>query len=170
MTAYERVLGAPARADHLGRRLPALPRPRTPPRAARPRLDPAGRDFAVRFDELIDAAEQGTALARDWQELGWHLSAAPMVHLRAQTWDTLSRQLVTMLPRSVNVAYRQLSTAAMSMATVPRAQDFLVDAIATYISDPAVQVVANPPVCSTTCPPARRPGWCSRSSRSRRTA
>ncbi len=144
MAAYERVLSLePGRITSVVGYLRSLPEDPAP-RAARPRLDPGGRDFAVRFDELIDAAEQGTALARQWQELGWHLSAAPMVHLRAQTWDTLSRQVVTLLPRSVNVAYCQLSTAAMSMATVPRAQDFLVDAIATYMSDPAVQVVANP--------------------------
>ena len=67
-----------------------------------------------------------------------------MVHLRAQTWETLARQAVTLLPRSVDVAYCQLSTAAMSMARLPRAQDFLVDAIATYVSDPAVQVVSDP--------------------------
>jgi hypothetical protein len=44
----------------------------------------------------------------------------------------------------VRVAYRQLSTAAMSIATLPRAQSFLVEAIADYISDPAVQVVTSP--------------------------
>ena len=48
------------------------------------------------------------------------------------------------LPRSIKVTYRQLSTAAMNIAAIPRAQDFLVDAIAQYISDPAVQVITSP--------------------------
>ena len=32
----------------------------------------------------------------------------------------------------------------MNMAAMPRAQDFMVDAIAQYISDPAVQVITTP--------------------------
>ena len=93
------------------------------------------------LDELIDVTESGRALARDWQEFGWHLAAAPMVHLRRPVWEVLSRRLVGQLPRSVKVSYRQLSTAAMNMAAIPRAQDFMVNAIAQYISDPAVQVI-----------------------------
>ena len=67
-----------------------------------------------------------------------------MVHLRRGTWETLSQRLVHQLPRSIKVTYRQLSTAAMNIAAVPRAQDFLVDAIAQYMSDPAVQVITTP--------------------------
>jgi hypothetical protein len=67
-----------------------------------------------------------------------------MIHLRRPVWEVLSRRLIDQLPRSVKVAYRQLSTAAMNMAAIPRAQDFLVVAIAQYISDPAVQVITSP--------------------------
>jgi hypothetical protein len=110
----------------------------------RPKLDPTSDGFADRLDDLIDTAEVGAASARDWQELGWHVSAAPMVHLRRRTWEALAERLVDLLPRAVNVAYRQLSEAAMNLAMVPRAQDFFVGAIAAYISDPAVQVVTSP--------------------------
>jgi hypothetical protein len=59
-----------------------------------------------------------------------------MVHLRHPVWELLSRWLVAQLARSINVSYRQLSTAAMDMAAIPRAQDFIVAAITQYISDP----------------------------------
>src|SRR6185436_8734528 len=42
------------------------------------------------------------------------------------------------------VSYRQFSTAAMNFAAIPRAQDIMVDAIAQYISDPAVQIITSP--------------------------
>ncbi len=113
-------------------------------RVVRPRLDPETREFAVRFDELLDLAEDGHAIARDWQELGWYVTAAPMVHLRGHTWEALTHRLVNELPRSIKVAYRQYSTAAMNLAAVTRAQNYMVDAIKTYISDPDVQVVTNP--------------------------
>jgi hypothetical protein len=67
-----------------------------------------------------------------------------MVHLRRPVWEVLSRRLIAQLPRSIKVSYRQLSTAAMNMAAIPRAQDFMVAAIAQYISDPAVQVITTP--------------------------
>ena len=82
--------------------------------------------------------------AQDWQELGWHLSAVPVVHLRAQTWEAITHRIVNVLPRSVRVPYRQYNTAAMNIASVLRAQDFLVDAIDHYLSDPHAQVVMNP--------------------------
>lgn len=144
MSAYEAALGLESgRISSLtGYIRASLTGVRT--RVVRPKLDPTTREFAERFDELIDTAEDGKALARDWQELGWHLSVAPMVHLRAGTWEALAHRLVTELPRSVKVAYRQYSTAAMNMASVLRAQDFMVDAIKTYVSDPDVQVITNP--------------------------
>ena len=143
-TAYERALGLlPGRLSSLtGYIRAAIPGIKA--RVLRPKLDPASREFALRLDDLVDLAEDGRAKAADWQELGWHLSAAPLVHLRSSTWHNLADQLVTIIPRSVNVAYRQYSTAAMNMATVPRAQDFMVSAIATYLSNPDVQVVTNP--------------------------
>jgi hypothetical protein len=144
MSAYETALGMePGRISSLTGYIRAdLPTVKT--RVARPKLDPTSREFADRFDELIDRAEDGTALGRDWQEFGWHLAAAPMLHLRAPVWEILANRLVTQLPRTIKVAYRQYSTAALNMAAVARAQDFLVDAIARYLADPDVQVVTNP--------------------------
>jgi len=113
-------------------------------RVLRPKLDPSSREFALRLDELVDLAEEGAAKAWDWQQLGWHLAAAPLAHLRGRVWEALANELVCTIPRSVDTAYRQYSTAAMSIAMVPRAQDFLVDAIATYVSDPDAQVITNP--------------------------
>ncbi len=144
MSAYESALGLEVGqiSSITGYVKATIPGLKT--RVVRPKLDPASRSFADRLDELIDTCEIGTAWARDWQELGWHLAAAPMVHLRRTTWEALARQLVNQLPRSIKVAYRQLSTAAMNMAGVMRAQDFMVNAIAAYISDPAVQVITTP--------------------------
>ena len=144
MTAYERVLGLQVGqissiTGYIKATIPALKT-----RVVRPKLDPTTPEFADRLDELIDMAEAGTAYARDWQELGWHFAAAPMLHLRRSAWEDLSGRLIHQLPRSIKLAYRQLSTAAMNMATVPRAQDFMVDAIAQYLSDPAVQVTTTP--------------------------
>ncbi|CAN5417261.1 hypothetical protein BH10ACT10_BH10ACT10_01690 [soil metagenome] len=144
MTAYESVLGLQVGqissiTGYIKATIPSLKA-----RVVRPKLDPATSTFADRLDELIDLAETGGALARDWQELGWHLAAAPMVHMRRPTWETLSARLVHQLPRSIKVSYRQFSTAAMNLAAIPRAQDILVDAIAQYISDPAVQVITSP--------------------------
>jgi transcriptional regulator with XRE-family HTH domain len=144
MTAYESVLGLEAgRVSSITGYVKAS-MPGVTPRVSQPKLDATSPAFAERLDDLIDAAEAGTASPRDWQELGWHVAAAPMIHLHRRTWEALSHRLVNLLPRSVRVAYRQLSTAAMSIATVPRAQSFLVDAIADYIADPAVQVVTSP--------------------------
>ncbi len=144
MTAYESVLGLQVGqissiTGYIKATIPALKT-----RVVRPKLDPTTPEFADRLDELIDMAEAGTAYARDWQELGWHFAAAPMLHLRRSTWEDLSGRLIHQLPRSIKLAYRQLSTAAMNMAAVPRAQDFMVDAIAQYISDPAVQIITSP--------------------------
>jgi transcriptional regulator with XRE-family HTH domain len=144
MSAYERVLDlTPGRISSLtGYIRASIPGVRT--RVVRPKLDPAGREFAERFDRVLDLAEDGRAGARDWQELGWHMAAAPFTHLRASTWEALTSTLVNELPRSTKVAYRQYSTAAMNLASVPRAQDYLVEAIKYYIADPDVQVVTNP--------------------------
>lgn len=144
MTAYESVLGLQVGqiSSITGYIKATIPTLKT--RVVRPKLDPTSPEFADRLDKLIDMAEAGTAFARDWQELGWHLSAAPMLHLRRSTWEDLSGRLIHQLPRSVKVSYRQFSTAAMNMAAVPRAQDVMVDAIAQYISAPAVQIITSP--------------------------
>ena len=144
MTAYESVLGLETGQVSSISGYVKASMPGVAARVSQPKVDATSPDFPERLDDLIDAAEDGTASPRDWQELGWYVASAPMVHLRRRTWDTLARRLVTLLPRSVRVAYRQLSTSAMSLATLPRAQSFLVDAIAEYISDPAVQVVTSP--------------------------
>ncbi len=144
MTAYEVVLALePGKISSLsGYIRTAMPSVRA--RAVRPKLDPSTSDFADRFDELLDLAEDGHARARDWQELGWYLSAAPMIHLRSRTWQVLTGHLINELPRSVRLAYRQYMTAAFHMSKVVRAQDFMVAAIARYVADPDVQVITNP--------------------------
>jgi hypothetical protein len=144
MSAYETALGLQVGqiSSITGYVKATVPGVRT--RVVRPKLDPSSRAFAERLDELLDVAESGPVRARDWEELGWHLAAAPMVHLRRGTWEILTRRLVNQLPRSVKVSYRQLSTAAINLAALPRAQDFMVEAIAEYLSDPAVQVITSP--------------------------
>lgn len=144
MSAYEEALGLEAgRISSLtGYMRAAIPGVKT--RVVRPQLDPSSPDFSLRLDELIELAEDGDARARDWQDLGWHLAAVPLVHLRARTWETVAHRIVNILPRSVKVPYRQYSTAAMNIASVPRAQDFLTRAIDDYVATPGVQVLTNP--------------------------
>jgi hypothetical protein len=113
-------------------------------RVVRPLLDPSTDNFSARLDTLIEMAEDGEASAPQWQELGWHLAAVPLVHLRATTWETLSARLINVLPRSVKVPYRQYSTAVMNMASVPRARDFLTDAVVAHVRRPHAQVLTNP--------------------------
>jgi transcriptional regulator with XRE-family HTH domain len=144
MSAYERALGLPAGelsslTGYLRAAIPGVTA-----RVARPQLDPGSKDFSARLDELIETAEDGRARAGDWQDLGWHLAAVPLVHLRAPTWEAITHRVVTELPRSVNVAYRQYSTAAMNIASVPRAHDFLTDAVDRHVHTPGVQVLADP--------------------------
>ncbi len=144
MAAYERVLelqtGQIASITaYVGAILPGVKS-----RLARPRLDPADPAFADRLDELIGRAEEGEALASDWQDLGWHLAAAPHVYLRDSTWAAVCGRLVRQIPRTVKLAYRQYSAAAFNVAHVPRAQGYLADAIADYVSDPGAQVLTSP--------------------------
>ncbi|HET7532264.1 MAG TPA: hypothetical protein VFJ83_03880 [Nocardioidaceae bacterium] len=144
MSGYERALGfEPGRISSLtGYMRAAMPGMKA--RVVRPQLDPAGKRFALRLDELIELAEDGHARATHWQELGWHLAAVPLVHLRAHTWETLCHRVVNTLPRSVKVPYRQYSTAALNLASVSRAQDFLTAAVADHLNTPGVQVLTNP--------------------------
>lgn len=144
MSAYEVALGLePGRISSLtGYIRTSLPSVAS--RVVRPKLDPSTVAFADRFDYLLDVAEEGGARAHDWQQLGWHLAAAPMIHLRAKLWRVLARRLVQQLPRTTKLTFRQYTTAAVYMAAIPRAQDFLADAIADYIADPDVQVVTSP--------------------------
>ncbi len=144
MSAYEHALGLPTGqvSSLTGYIRAAIPGMRS--RVTRPQLDPASRGFALRLDELIELAEDGHARATDWQDLGWHLAAVPLVHVRARTWEAVTTRLVNVLPRSVKVAYRQYSTAAMNLASVPRAQDFLTEAVDRHIHTPGVQVLTNP--------------------------
>ncbi|NUR09755.1 MAG: hypothetical protein HOQ45_22435, partial [Nocardioidaceae bacterium] len=99
MSAYEAALGLEVGqiSSITGYIKATIPGLKT--RVIRPKLDPESPAFADRLDELIDIAESGRALARDWQEFGWHLAAAPMVHLRGSVWEVLSRRLVQQLPR-----------------------------------------------------------------------
>jgi len=144
MSAYESALGLErGRISSLTGYIRAAI-PGVNARVIRPQLDASTREFATRLDELLDLAEEGMACAQDWQELGWHLAVAPLVHLRRSTWASIAHQIVNILPRSIRVPYRQYSTAAMNIASVERAQDFLVEAIGDYLADPDAQVVLNP--------------------------
>ncbi|HEX6517220.1 MAG TPA: hypothetical protein VF049_16760 [Nocardioidaceae bacterium] len=144
MSGYEQVLGLEAgRISSLSGYVRAAI-PGVKARVIRPQLDPGTREFALRLDDLLDLAEAGQAQGRDWQELGWHMAAAPLVHLRGSTWETITGLVVNQLPRSVKVTYRQYSTAAMNLASIPRAQHFMTEAIARYITAPGVQVLTNP--------------------------
>ncbi|MFZ5847276.1 MAG: hypothetical protein ACOYX5_07850 [Actinomycetota bacterium] len=144
MAAYEKALAlVPGQVSSItGYVRAAIPGVKT--RVARPQLDPATPEFSRRFDELIDLAEDDAACATEWQDLGWHLAAVPLAHLRAHTWEKITRQVVNRLPRSLKVPYRQYSTAAMNLAASPRAQDYLTDAVHDYIHTPGVQVLTNP--------------------------
>lgn len=144
MAAYEQVLGLASGeiSSITGYVRSAIPGVKT--RVARPQLDPASPEFSRRLDELIDLAEDDAACATQWQDLGWHVAAVPLVHVRARTWETLAHQVVNRLPRSVKVPYRQYSTAAMNLAASPRARDHLTDAVHDYISTPGAQVLTNP--------------------------
>lgn len=144
MTAYETALGLePGRISSLtGYIRAAIPGVKA--RVIRPSLDPTTRGFASRLDDLLDLAEDGKAVARDWQELGWHMAAVPLVHLRARTWETLANRIVNLLPRGIRVPYRQYSTAAMNIASIQRAHDYLVEAIDEYLAAPHAQVILNP--------------------------
>jgi hypothetical protein len=144
MSGYERALGLESgRISSLTGYVRAAV-PGVKARIVRPQLDPSVMEFSRRLDELIELAEDGEAKARDWQELGWYLAAAPLVHLRATTWEALAGRVVNRLPRSVKVPYRQYSTAAVNLASVPRAQDYLTAAVDDYISTPGVQVLSKP--------------------------
>ncbi|HLN75395.1 MAG TPA: hypothetical protein VK204_00040 [Nocardioidaceae bacterium] len=144
MSSYERALGLDTGqiSSLTGYMRAAIPGVKA--KVVRPQLDPSSKEFSVRLDELIECAEEGQARATDWQELGWYLAAVPLVHLRAHTWEALAHQVVNLLPRSVKVPYRQYSTAAMNVASVPRAQDFLTDAVAQHVKSPGAQVLTNP--------------------------
>lgn len=144
MGAYEKVLGLePGRISSItGYVRAAIPGVKA--RVIRPQLDPTSPAFATRFDELIDMAEDGDAVATDWQDLGWHMAAVPLVHLRARSWETITQTVVNVLPRSIWVPYRQYSTAAMNLASVPRAQEPLTDAVEGHLRTPGVQVLTNP--------------------------
>jgi hypothetical protein len=144
MSGYERALGLESGriSSITGYVRAAMPGVKA--RVARPQLDPTTPEFSRRLDELIELAEDGSAGADEWQDLGWHLAAVPLVHLRARTWEALSRQVVKTLPRSVKVPYRQYSTAALNIASVPRAQEFLTEAVVDYVNTPGVQVLTNP--------------------------
>ena len=144
MGAYERVLGLETGqiasiTAYIRAGLPSVKS-----RLARPRLDPTTSAFSDRLDQLITLAEDGAALASDWQDLGWHLAAAPHIYLRDSTWATLCGRLVNRIPRTVKLAYRQYSSAGFNIAQLTRAQGYLVDAVSTYVADPGAQVLTNP--------------------------
>lgn len=144
LSGYERALGIEAgRLSSLAGNV-RVAVPGVKARVVRPLLDPTSKEFSHRVDELIELAEDGHANAREWQELGWCLATVPLVHLRTATWEALASRLVALLSRAVKVAYRQYSTAALNLATLPRAQEMLTAAVADYITTPGAQVLAKP--------------------------
>jgi transcriptional regulator with XRE-family HTH domain len=144
MAAYEQALGLPAGqlSSITGYIRSSIPGVKA--RVIRPQLDPASHEFTDRLDELIEKAEDGHASGIDWLDLGWHLASIPHVHLRKETWEGLADGVIRANPRSIRVAYRLYSTAAANIATIPRAQDYLGEAIDRYLSVPGVQVTVNP--------------------------
>lgn len=58
--------------------------------------------------------------------------------------DRVARALVTQLPRSVGVAYRQLSVAATHLCTLPSVQDTVVTQIRQHVAIGAVQQPTDP--------------------------
>lgn len=144
MAAYEKALDLPpgqlsSITGYIRSSIPGVKA-----RVIRPQLDPGSHAFTDRLDELIDKAVDGEAAAVEWMELGWHLASIPHVHLRRPTWESLADGVIRANPRAIKVAYRLYSTAAANIATIPRAQDYLVEAIDRYLSVPGVQVTVNP--------------------------
>lgn len=142
MAAYEEALGLERGRI---RSLAAYVRATTAgARVARPPLRPGTPAFAERLDTLVELAEDGQATAPEWVDLAWHLAACPHVHLRARTWERLAHEIVARVPRSLGVPNRFYSAAAVVMASVPRAQDFLTDVVAGYAATPDLRVVSKP--------------------------
>ena len=142
LAGYEAVLGRETGSltglvGYLRGALPAKARPQ-------PSIDPGEPGFGARLDALIDRAEDGVATAIEWQQLGWHLAAVPLVHLREQTWQTVARRAVSLVSRAVGGAQLLLHNAVADIATLSRSHDFLVDAIEEYLGDPDAQVVTTP--------------------------
>lgn len=142
MAAYERALGLePGRI----RSLAAYVRAITPgARVARPPLHPGTPGFADRLDHLVERAEDGHVTASEWADLAWHLAASPHVHLRAHTWERLAHDIVSRVPRALRAPYRSYAAAAVVTGSVPRAQDFLTDAVEGYVATSGVEVTTNP--------------------------
>ncbi len=141
LAAYETVLELdPGRLTGLVAHLRSGAGARSP----RPVLDPAGPAFPDRLDELVDLAEDGKAQGAEWQQLGWHLTAAPLVHLRRHSWQTLARRVIGVAPRAVGHAQLLYDNAVSDLALLPRSRDALLDAIETHLGDPNAQVLTSP--------------------------
>ncbi|HSV37284.1 MAG TPA: hypothetical protein VLI04_00865 [Nocardioidaceae bacterium] len=143
LTCYEAVLGLPpgtlsGLASYVRTALPAGSRP------VRPALDAADPRLTARLDELLDRAEKGDATSLDWQQLGWHCAAVPHLHLRQDSWRTLAGRIVGVVPRALGRSQLLLHNAVTDLATIPRSHEFLLDAIESYLADPAAQVVTTP--------------------------
>src|SRR5680860_1846737 len=98
MSAYESALGVePGQISSvIGYARAAMPGSAS--KVIGPQLDGTSREFAERLDELIRLAEDGRADARQWQELGRHLTCVPLVHLPGSTWESLSHCLLYTSP------------------------------------------------------------------------
>ncbi|HET7735982.1 MAG TPA: hypothetical protein VFK52_08420 [Nocardioidaceae bacterium] len=112
--------------------------------ACRPTLDPGSDGFPDRLDELIDRAESGVATSVEWQLLGWHCAAVPLVHLREETWRALAAGVVHRVTRAIGPAQLLLQNAVSGLATVSRSHGYLLEAIEAHLADPHAQVVTTP--------------------------
>lgn len=80
----------------------------------------------------------------DWSVLGVRLGNGGGADLTAADADRVAQDLVTQLPRSVGVAYRQLSIAATQLCTLPDVRDAVVTRIRQHVALGAVQQPADP--------------------------
>lgn len=82
-------------------------------------------------------------LPADWTALGVRLGNGG-ADLTAADADRVAQDLVTQLPRSVEVAYRRLSIAAAQLCTLPDVQDAVVTRIRQQVAHGAVQQPSDP--------------------------
>lgn len=98
----------------------------------------------ARVRELIAMVGDVSARPAHWAELGQRLGDGTGSNLTATDADQVARALVDQLPRSVGVAYRQLSIAAAQLCLLPAVQDAVVIRIREHIALGVVRQPAGP--------------------------
>lgn len=144
LTAYERVLEL--RQGQLSTVVNTLRRAYSPEgqRAWSPVLDPQSEAFHLRLDHLLDVLLSDKATGPDWTEFGYFVSAPDMLYLHGSVWRELTLRLVDQMSRSVGLAYLQRFETIRILLDHRIAQSWLLRAAGDYLSDPAVQIVADP--------------------------